>query len=34
MFRMVLAQARSLIRQRDTIEKMADAMLTQSADYQ
>lgn len=34
MFRMVLAEIRSLIRQRDMIEKMADAMLAQSADYQ
>jgi transposase len=34
MFRMVLAEARSLIRQRDSIEAMADALLTQSADYQ
>lgn len=34
MFRMVLAQARSLIRQRDAIEKMADAMLAHSPDYQ
>lgn len=34
MFRMVLAQARNLIRQRDAIEKMADAMLAHSSDYQ
>lgn len=34
MFRMVLAEARSLIRQRDSIEAMADALLTPSADYQ
>ena len=34
MFRMVLTQARSLIRQRDAIEKMADAMLAHSPDYQ
>ena len=34
MFRMVLAEARSLIRQRDTIEKMADTMLAHSSDYQ
>lgn len=34
MFRMVLAQARSLIRQRDTIEVMADVMLAHSSDYQ
>ena len=34
MFRMVLAQAPSLIWQRDTIEDMADVMLAQRADYQ
>jgi transposase len=34
MFRMALAQARSLIRQRDDIEKMADGMLAPSPDYQ
>ena len=34
MFRMVLAEARSLIRQRDQIEKLAHAMLTDHADYQ
>jgi transposase len=33
MFRMVLAEARSLIRQRDEIESTADAMLKDSADY-
>jgi transposase len=34
MFRMVLAEARSLIRQRDEIEAMADALLKGSTDYQ
>lgn len=34
MFRMVLAEARCLIRQRYMITKLADAMLTQSEDYQ
>ncbi len=34
MFRMVLAEARSLIRQRDEIEAMADAMLKGSTDGQ
>jgi transposase len=34
MFRMVLAEARSLIRQRDEIEATADAMLKDSTDYQ
>jgi transposase len=34
MFRMVLAEARSLIRQRDQIEKLAHAMLADHADYQ
>ena len=33
MFRMVTAEARSLIRQRKEIEDMADAMLRDSADY-
>jgi transposase len=33
MFRMVLAEARSLIRQRDQIEKLAHVMLTDQADY-
>jgi transposase len=33
MFRMVIAEARSLIRQRNEIEDMADAMLRDSADY-
>jgi Transposase IS116/IS110/IS902 family len=34
MFRMVLAEARSLIRQRDQIEELAHAMLAHHADYQ
>ena len=34
MFRMVLAEARSLIRQRDQIEELARAMLADHADYQ
>jgi transposase len=34
MFRMVLAEARSLIRQRDQIEELAHAMLAAHADYQ
>jgi transposase len=34
MFRMVLAEARGLIRQRDEIEAMADALLKDSHDYQ
>jgi transposase len=34
MFRMVLAEARSLIRQRDQIEDLARAMLADHADYQ
>jgi transposase len=34
MFRMVLAEARSLIRQRHTIEDMAESLLKNSADYQ
>jgi transposase len=34
MFRMVLAEARSLIRQRHTIEDMAESLLKDSADYQ
>jgi len=34
MFRIVIAEARSLIQQRDAIERMADALLTDSADYQ
>ena len=33
MFRMVIAEARCLIRQRNEIEDMADAMLRESADY-
>jgi transposase len=33
MFRMVLAEARSLIRQRDQIEELAHAMLADHADY-
>jgi transposase len=33
MFRMVIAEARSLIRQRNEIEDMADAMLRDSTDY-
>jgi len=34
MFRMVIAQARDLIRQRDRIETMADALLAGNRDYQ
>lgn len=34
MFRMVLAEIRSLIRQRDEIEALADDLLKESADYQ
>ena len=34
MFRMVIAQARSLIRQRDEIERTAHAMLSDNRDYQ
>jgi transposase len=34
MFRMVLAEARSLIHQRSEIERMADDLLSDSADYQ
>src|SRR5262249_51521906 len=34
MFRMVIAEARSLIRQRDEIEAMADSLLKDSPDYQ
>jgi transposase len=34
MFRMVIAEARSLIRQRNEIERMADDLLIDSADYQ
>jgi transposase len=34
MFRMILAEARSLIRQRGEIEVMADSLLHESADYQ
>jgi len=34
MFRLVIAEARSLIRQRDAIERDADALLSGSADYQ
>jgi hypothetical protein len=34
MFRMVIAQARSLIRQRDEIERTANAMLSENRDYQ
>jgi transposase len=34
MFRMVLAEARSLVRQRDAIEVQADALLRENADYQ
>lgn len=33
MFRMVLAEGRSLIRQRDAIERHAEAMLAENADY-
>jgi transposase len=33
MFRLVVAEVRSLIRQRNEIEHMADALLTESADY-
>ena len=33
MFRLVLAEARSLIRQRDSIEAMADELLRDSSDY-
>ena len=33
MFRLVIAQARSLIQQRDAIERMADERLADSADY-
>lgn len=34
MFRMVIAEARSLIRQRDAIEELADGLLHDSTDYQ
>jgi len=34
MFRLVIAEARSLIRQRDAIEAMADELLAGAADYQ
>ncbi|MGQ7374616.1 transposase, partial [Streptococcus suis] len=34
MFRMVIAQGRSLIRQRDEIERLAHARLTDDVDYQ
>jgi transposase len=34
MFRMVVAEARSLIRQRDEIEELADGLLHDSVDYQ
>jgi transposase len=34
MFRMVIAEARGLIRQRNEIEKMADVLLSENADYQ
>ncbi len=34
MFRMVIAEARSLIRQRDTIERMAHELLQDQSDYQ
>ncbi len=34
MYRLVIAQARSLIQQRDAIERDADALLCRSADYQ
>jgi transposase len=34
MFRMVIAEARSLIRQRDEIEAMADSLLKDNPDYQ
>jgi hypothetical protein len=34
MFRMVIAQARNLIRQRDEIERTAHAMLAENRDYQ
>lgn len=34
MFRLVIAEARSLIQQRDAIEREADALLTGSSDYQ
>lgn len=34
MFRMVIAQARSLIRQRDDIERTAHALLSENRDYQ
>jgi transposase len=34
MFRMVIAEARSLIRQRNEIERMADDLLGKNADYQ
>ena len=34
MFRMVIAQARSLIRQRDEIERTAHALLSENRDYQ
>ena len=34
MFRLVIAEARSLIRQRDAIERDADALLAGNADYQ
>jgi transposase len=34
MFRMVIAEARSLIRQRDEIEEMADELLRDKGDYQ
>jgi transposase len=33
MFRLVLAEARSLIQQRDAVERMADELLRESADY-
>lgn len=34
MFRMVIAEGRSLVRQRDEIEEKADAALAANADYQ
>ncbi len=34
MFRMVLAEARGLIRQRGEIENLADSLLCENADYQ
>jgi transposase len=34
MFRLVLAEARSLIQQRDAVERMADELLRENVDYQ